>query len=241
MERIDDLQLKGLKIIQDTELFCFGIDAVLLADFVSPKKGARVADLGTGTGILPLLLYGRQPEITVDAIELQEKLARIARKSIALNGLESRIRIINGDIKDACSLLGDGYDVVVSNPPYDKATAAVLSMDESHRIARFETKITLEELCDSAARLLRPCGRFYMIHRVSRMAEIFETLRACRLEPKELRFIHSRVTSEPVCMLLSASKDGRPALRVLPPLIVHEADGSETPEIRKIYNRNGER
>lgn len=240
MERIDDLQLKGLKIIQDTELFCFGIDAVLLADFASPKKGARIADLGTGTGILPLLLYGRQPEITVDAIEIQEKLARTAHKSIALNGLASRIRIINGDIKDAYSLLGDGYDIVVSNPPYDKANAAIPSMNESHRIARFETKITLEELCACAARLLRPCGRFCMIHRVSRMAEIFKTLRACRLEPKELRFIHSRVTSEPVCMLISASKDGRPALRVLPPLIVHEADGSETPEIRKIYNRNGE-
>ena len=240
MERIDDLQLKGLRIIQDSELFCFGTDAVLLADFASPKKGARIADLGTGTGILPLLLYGRQPDITVDAIEIQEKLAATAQRSVELNGLAGRIRIVQGDLRDAHRLLGSDYDMVVVNPPYDKATAAIPSMDESHQAARFETKVTWEEICKAAGRLLRPGGKLCLIHRVSRMAEIFETLRACRLEPKEMRLIHSRLGSEAVCMLLSAAKDGRPSLKALPPLVVHEADGSETAEVRKIYHRNGE-
>ncbi len=240
MERIDDLQLKGLRIIQDSELFCFGTDAVLLADFAAPKKGARIADLGTGTGILPLLLYGRQEDITVDAVEIQEKLAATARRSVELNGLAERIRIIHGDIRDAHTLLGGAYDMVIVNPPYDKATAAIPCIDESHQIARFEVRITWEEICKAAQKLLRPGGKFCMIHRVSRLAELFETLRLCRLEPKEMRMIHSRIVSEPSCVLLSAAKDGRPSLKVRPPLIVHEADGSETAEIRKIYHRNGE-
>ncbi|MEA5003302.1 MAG: tRNA1(Val) (adenine(37)-N6)-methyltransferase [Christensenella sp.] len=240
MERIDDLQLKGLRIIQNSELFCFGTDAVLLADFASPKKGARIADLGTGTGILPLLLYGRQRDITVDAIEIQEKLAVNAQRSVELNGLCEYIRIVQGDIRDAYRLLGSEYDMVVVNPPYDKATAAIPSMDESHQTARFETKITWEEICKAAQKLLRSGGKFCMIHRVSRLVELFETLRSCRLEPKEMRLIHSSLKSEPACVLISATKDGRPALKVLPPLIVHEADGSETVEVKKIYHRNGE-
>ena len=137
MERIDDLQLKGLKILQDTELFCFGTDAVLLADFVRLKKNARVADLGTGTGILPLLLYGRQEEISVQALELQERLCNIARRSVRMNGLEDRIEVLRGDIKEARSLLYGEFDAVVSNPPYEKEKAGIQSTDESHRLARF--------------------------------------------------------------------------------------------------------
>ena len=182
MERIDDLQLKGLSIIQDTELFCFGTDAVLLADFVRLKKNARVADLGTGTGILPLLLYGRREDISVQALELQEAL---------------------------CSL------------------------------ARFEAAITFPALCASARALLRSGGRFTCIHRASRAAGLFAALRENRLEPKEVRFVHSFVDRPAAQVLISAVKDGSEGIEVLPPLVVYRGDGSETDEIRKIYHRDG--
>jgi tRNA1Val (adenine37-N6)-methyltransferase len=237
MERIDDLQLQGLKIIQDTDLFCFGTDAVLLADFAFPKKGVRIVDLGTGTGILPLLLYGRQKEITVDAVEIQDKLCRIAQRSMALNGVEENIHIWKGDIKNAYELLGGGYDMVITNPPYDKVTAAIPRLAESHFIARFESMVTLHDICDAARKLLRSGGKLYMIHRASRLAEIFSELRACMLEPKELRFIHSYATREADRVLICAAKDGKSALRVWPPLVVHCEDGSETEEVKKIYNR----
>ncbi len=240
MERIDDLQLKGLKIIQDTDLFCFGTDAVLLADFVKLKKNSRVADLGTGMGILPLLLFGRRQDITVKGLELQKVLYDLACRSVELNGLEANIEMINGDICSAAKLLGTGFDIVVSNPPYEKKTAGVGSECESHRIARFEVAVTLRGLCAAAGSLLQTGGRFYMIHRASRLAEIFEELKGCRLQPKEVRFIHSYVTSEPARVLLSAMKDGGEGLRILPPLIVHERDGSETEEVRRIYCRDGQ-
>lgn len=239
MERIDDLQLKGLKILQDTELFCFGTDAVLLADFVRLKKNARVADLGTGTGILPLLLYGRQEEISVQALELQERLCNIARRSVRMNGLEDRIEVLRGDIKEARSLLYGEFDAVVSNPPYEKEKAGIQSTDESHRLARFECAVTFEQLCRSAYKLLRSGGRFWLIHRAQRLAELLCCLRESRLEPKEIRLIHSFAGRPAAQVLLSAVKDGNEGLTVHPPLIVHHEDGSETEEIRKIYHRDG--
>ncbi len=223
--------------MQDTELFCFGTDSVLLADFVRLKKNAKIADLGTGMGILPLLLYGRRQDITVYALELQEKLCDLARRSVALNGLEEKIHVINGNICHAQKLLGAGFDLVVSNPPYEKETAGIGSENECHRIARFEVEITLEKLCAAAGSLLKTGGRFYMIHRTSRLVEIFDELRASRMQTKEVRFIHSFVTSEPARVLVSAVKDGNEGVRILPPLIVHEEDGSETQEIKKIYHR----
>ena len=237
MERIDDLQLKGLKIIQDTDLFCFGTDAVLLADFVSPKKNSRVADLGTGTGILPLLLYGRHPDITVDGLEIQEALCKTAQRSVELNGLEKKIRVLQGDIRNAYDILGSGYDIVMTNPPYDKKEAAIPSAGESHRIARFEVKITLAELCAAAGKILCSKGKFYMIHRASRLAEIFEEMRKHALEPKIMRCIHSFADAHCDRVLVCAVKDGKSALNVLAPLVVHNKDGSETEEVRAIYHR----
>lgn len=239
MERIDDLQLKGLKIIQDSELFCFGTDAVLLADFAKPKKNARVADLGTGTGILPLLLYGRVPEITVQALELQEALCALAQRSVALNGLSEKIEVIHGDIKNARALLSGEFDMVVSNPPYERECAGVKSADESHRVARFEVAISFEEICCAAKKLLKSGGRFAFIHRASRLGELFETLKRHRLEPKDVRFIHSTVKKPSAQALVCAVKDGNEGINVLPPLIVHNADGSETDEVQTIYHRDG--
>jgi len=239
MERIDDLQLKGLSILQDTDLFCFGTDAVLLADFVRLKKNARVADLGTGTGILPLLLYGRREDIFVQALELQENLCCLARRSIEMNGLSQQIEIIHGDIKDARKLLSGEFDAVVSNPPYDKECAGVGSRDKSHRLARFEIAVTFSELCASARALLRSGGRFFLIHRATRSAELFTVLRENRLEPKEVRFIHSFVRKPAAQVLISAVKDGNEGVTVHPPLIIYHDDRSETEEVRKIYHRDG--
>lgn len=239
MERIDDLQLKGLSIIQDPELFCFGTDAVLLADFVRLKKNARVADLGTGTGIIPLLLYGRREDISVQALELQEPLCDLARRSVERNGLAARIKIIHGDIKEARGLLTGDFDAVVSNPPYEKENAGIGSKTQSHRLARFEVAVTFPQLCISARALLRSGGRFYCIHRASRVAELLAVLRESRLEPKELRFIHSFADRPAAQVLISAVKDGNEGIEVLPPLIVYGRDGSETEEIRKIYHRDG--
>lgn len=240
MERIDDLQRKGLRIIQDSELFCFGTDAVLLADFATPKKNARIADLGTGTGILPLLLYGRTEDITVQALELQEELYCLARRSVELNGLSEKIGIIHGDIKDARKLLNGEFDLVVSNPPYDQERAGIGSMSRSHRLARFEITVNFDDICAAARALLKSGGRFAFIHRASRLAELFGTLKRHRLEPKDVRFIHSFSKSPSAQVLVCAVKDGNENVNILPPLIVHNADGSETDEVKKIYHRDGE-
>lgn len=239
MERIDDLQLKGLRIIQDSELFCFGTDAVLLADFAKPKKHARVADLGTGTGILPLLLYGREDSIAVQALELQESLCALARRSVDLNGLGGKIEVVHGDIRHARELLLGDFDLVVSNPPYEKETAGINSANESHRIARFEIAVNFTQICEGAKRLLKSGGRFAFIHRSSRLAELFDTLKSNGMQPKDVRMIHSYVSGPSSLVLVSAVKDGNEGLNVLPPLIVHNADGSETNEIRAIYHRDG--
>ncbi len=239
MERIDDLQLNGLRIIQDSELFCFGTDAVLLADFAKPKKRARVADLGTGTGILPLLLYGREPSINVQALELQESLCALARRSVDLNGLCEKISVVHGDIRHARELLLGDFDLVVSNPPYEKERAGITSANESHRVARFEIAVSFAQICEASKRLLKSGGRFAFIHRSSRLAELFETLKRNGMEPKDVRMIHSYAAGPSSLVLVSAVKDGSEGLSVLPPLIVHNADGSETDEVATIYHRDG--
>jgi len=220
-------------------MFCFGTDAVLLADFAKPKAHARIADLGTGTGILPLLLYGRRGDITVQALELQEGLCSLARRSVELNGLSKQIEVVCGDIKNARALLSGDFDLVVSNPPYERETAGVKSANESHRLARFEVAVSFAEICAAARRLLKSGGRFAFIHRAPRLAELFGTLRQNGLEPKDVRFIHSFLGSPSAQVLVSAVKDGNEGLNVLPPLVVHNADGSETDEVARIYHRSG--
>ncbi len=164
MERCDDLQLKGLKIIQDTDLFCFGTDAVLLADFAEIKKGESVVDLGTASGILPLLLYGRQEKAAYRAVEIQSELHALARKNVQLNGLDGVVDVRLGDIRNAPDMFGRANDVVVCNPPYEKADDGASRGTESHRIARKEVLIDFAGVCAAAGRLLRQGGRFYVIH-----------------------------------------------------------------------------
>jgi len=237
MERIDDLQLSGLRLIQDTELFCFGTDAVLLADFADIGKGSKVVDLGTASGILPILMYGRQPEAYYKGIEIQIPLAELAERNVELNKVKDHIEIVRGDIKDAPDIFGTGYDVVVANPPYEKEGEGAARDVECHKIARKELLITFAELCGSASKLLRTGGKFYIIHKACRLPELFGTLRNNRLEPKLMRQVHSHAGDEAKYVLICSVKDAGEFMRVLPPLVLHEDDGAETRELKRIYNR----
>ncbi len=239
MERIDDLQC-GLKVIQDTELFCFGTDAVLLADFARVPKNAKVVDLGTGTGILPLLLYARQEEAAYFGLELQEALCSMACRSVEMNGLADKITMVRGDIKDAHRFFGNANDVVVANPPYEKEGDGAARGEESHRIARKEVRITFDELCESAARLLKTGGKFFCIHRPARLPELFGAMTRHGLEPKALRMAHPYIDAEPKYVLLCAAKGAGAELRVLPPLVMRHTDGTETEALQQIYRRERE-
>ncbi|MGI6153683.1 MAG: tRNA1(Val) (adenine(37)-N6)-methyltransferase [Christensenellaceae bacterium] len=237
MERIDDLQLKGLRLIQNPALFCFGTDAVLLADFAEVKKGERVADFGTATGVLPLLLYGRQEDASYYGLEIQQALYEIAVRNVALNGLENRVSIFKGDIKAAASVLGRGYDVVVVNPPYEKEKDGLARGSACHRIARKEVLITLDGILAAAGEVLKSGGRLYMIHKASRLPEIFYKMKEQRIEPKILRLVQAREGAEPKYALICGMKDAAEHLIVRPPLVLEDGDGNETQEVMRIYNR----
>lgn len=237
-ERIDDLQIKDLKIIQNPSWFCFGIDAVLLSDFANVRKKEKVVDLGTGTGIIPLLIYAKYSPIEIVGIEIIEEVADMARRSVALNNLDEKIKIYNMDIKNCFDYIGiNKYDVVVSNPPYKKADTGLINPKDKKAISRHEILINLEELIYSASRLLKGGGRFYMIHRPERLNEIILLLNKYKLVPKRLRFIHSHTSKSPRMVLVESSKSGGEFLKIEPPLFVYNDDGSYTDEILKIYGR----
>ncbi|MEG0356646.1 MAG: tRNA1(Val) (adenine(37)-N6)-methyltransferase [Christensenellaceae bacterium] len=238
MERTDDLQFEGLKILQNPELFCFGTDAVLLANFVCARTDAKMVDLGTGTGIVPLLVYGRLKRIKIQAIEIQQELAQMAQKSVALNQLQDNIQVVCGNISGCYRLFGCDNDVVTINPPYEKIGAGEKRSNECHLISRFETLITFDEICAETKKLLKTGGSLYMIHRISRLAELFETMKKYAIEPKKMRFIHSTIKTEPKYVLIHAIKEGKAGLRVQPPLVLYDENGNETVELKKIYHRN---
>ena len=235
-ERMDELGRKGYRLIQDTKAFCFGIDAVLLADFAQAAETERVIDLGCGNGILPLLLKARDKGGEVIGLEIQPEAAGLAIRNAALNGLEEEIRIREGDLKEASALFGRAsFDVVISNPPYREAGGGLVSPSEKKALARHEILCTLEDVLREGAALLKPRGRFYMVHRPRRLEEILSGLKRVGLAPKTLRFVHARTEKEADMVLVEAVRGGRAGLQVLPPLIVYQADGSYTGEVRQIY------
>lgn len=237
-ERVDDLQFRGLKLIQNPESFCFGTDAVLLADFATVKKNAAVCDLGTGTGILPLLLYGRYGFSHCDAVEIQPDMADMAARSMRLNGLEDLITVHPGDLREIRSLLpGDSYTTVVCNPPYQKAKSGEHNHDEQHRLARHEATCTLEDVCAAAAYLLKYGGRFAMVHHTDRIVDIFETMRAYHLEPKRCRPVQARSNSPAYVVLVEAVKEGKPYMNWESTLCLYDETGQESPELKRIYHR----
>lgn len=237
-ERLDDLQRNGLKIIQSESGFRFGMDAVLLSDFTRLKPFERVADMGTGTGILPILLSQKREDCTFEAFEIQPDMADMAARSVAFNGLEKRIRVHAADMRDAAQILGrESMHAVVCNPPYGKQGGALPNPSEQLSLARHEAGITIAEVVAACAAALRNGGRLSMVFPAHRLLELCDVLRARRLEPKRLRMVCTKAERPPYLFLIEAVKNARPSLLWLPPLIVCGESGLETPEIERIYHR----
>lgn len=235
-ERIDDLQRNGYKIIQNPDKFCFGMDAVLLSGFVQVKKGASVLDLGTGTGIIPLLLEAKTAASHFSALEIQEESADMARRSVQMNHLEDKIEIVTGDIKEACALFkAASFDVVTCNPPYMIGQHGLANPDAPKAIARHELLCTLEDVVCNAAKLLKPGGSFFMVHRPFRLAEIIMVMAKYKLEPKRMRLVYPYVDKEPNMVLMEGCRGGRPRMTVEKPLIVFKAPNVYTDEICEVY------
>lgn len=235
-ERIDDLQRNGYRIIQKKQGFCFGMDAVLLSGFAWVKEGERALDLGTGTGIIPILLEAKTEGTDFTGLEIQEEVADMAARSVRLNGLEERIRILTGDIKEASRLFGRAsFDVVTSNPPYMVNQQGLQNPDLPKAISRHEVLCTLEDVARETALVLKPGGRLYLVHRPRRLVEIFSVLRQYRLEPKRMRMVHPFADREANMVLIEAVKGGGAMLKVEPPVIVFQAPGVYSEEIRTKY------
>ena len=235
-ERIEDLQCRGLKIIQNKKWFCFGMDAVLLTNYCDIKNNSKIVDLGTGTGIIPILLSGKRNYSKAYGLEIQPEVAEMAERSVKLNALQEKIKILNVDLKDALQYLDtDSFDAVISNPPYKLNNSGIINPDDKKAISRHEIKCTLEDIISTASQLLKQYGRFYMIHRPDRLADIICLLRKYRLEPKQIRFVHPKVKAKPNMILIRASKNGNPELKFDPPLYIYDDEGNYTEDVYKIY------
>ena len=235
-ERVDDLQRNNYKIIQDPERFCFGMDAVLLSGFAKAKEGDRVIDLGTGTGIIPILMEAKTKASDFTGLEIQPESADMAQRSVELNHLESKIRIVTGDIKEASSLFGAAtFDVVTSNPPYMTEHHGITNEKSPKAIARHELLCTLEDVISQAAKLLRPGGSFYMVHRPFRLVDIMVLMREYHLEPKRMKLVYPYIDKDPNMVLIEGLRGGRPRMTVEKPLVVYKEPGVYTDEIYEIY------
>jgi len=235
-ERLDDLQRSGLRIIQDPDGNRFSTDAVLLSSFCKAKKRDRVVDLGTGTGILPLLIWAKWKPASITGLEVDQRTADMAGRSVRLNGLEGSIEIIRGDLKDLPAQMRRAwYTLVVSNPPYIKADCGMKSQSDARALARHEIGCTFDDVARAAFELLAPAGRFALVHRPDRLVDVLSGLRANGLEPKLMRTVHTRAGDPPVLVLVSAVKGAEAGLKVGHPLTIYAQDGEYTEETRDIY------
>lgn len=235
-ERLDDLQCKDYYIIQDPKRFCFGVDAVFLSNFVKAKSGSRILDLGTGTGIIPILLAAKTQAEHITGLEIQEESAEMAQRSVVFNHLEERIKIIQGDIKEAAGLFpAASFDVITSNPPYMMNQHGLENVYEPKNIARHEILCNLEDVVKAAAYLVKPGGSFFLIHKPFRLAEIFSVLMQYKMEPKRMRLIHPYVEKEPNMVMIEAVRGGKSRITIEPPLVVYEKAGVYTEEVLRIY------
>ena len=238
-ERIDDLEFEDLKIIQNTKGFCFGIDSVLLSDFAKNiKKNSTIVDLGTGTGIISILLSKKTEAKKIYGIELQEEVCDMASRSVLLNNLQDKIEIINKNIKNISDTLGINVcDLVVTNPPYKKYGTGLLNEDDSKIISRHEKECTLEDVIKQSFKILKDKGLFYMVHRPDRLVDIIYLMRKYKIEPKEIRIVYSNIKSKAVLVLIKGIKNAGEELKVLSPLYIYNEDGTYTDEVLKIYNK----
>ena len=239
-ERIDEIGFGNLRLIQKPEDFCYGIDAVLLATFADVRKGAKVIDLGAGTGIIPVILSHRTEASEIVGVEIQQDSYERALRNVFLNGLEDRIRMIHGDVKRLVKekLVGrHSFDAVLTNPPYVKGGGGLKNRDHAKTVARHETTAGLEDFIEEAGLLLKDRGNFYMVNRPNRLVDIVALCRQHKLEPKELRLVCPDRDTAPNIMLLHCVKHGRPDLKFLDPLYVYKEDGAYTDEIMRLYER----
>ena len=240
-ERVDDLQ-NGLFVIQDPKKFCFGMDAVLLSGFARVKRGEVALDMGTGTGIIPILLSDRTDGEHFTGLEIQHECAEMADRSVRYNGLEDRVRIVEGDIREAAGIFGAAsFDVVTCNPPYMIEHHGLVNPDNAKMIARHEVYCTLEDIIVQTAKLLKNSGKFYLVHRPFRLAEIFYLLVKYGLEPKRMQMVHPYIDKEPNMVLIEAMKGAKSRITCEPPLIVYEKPGVYTKQIYDIYGYNDAR
>lgn len=234
-ERIDDLLTNGLQIIQSDKVFSFSLDAILLARFCSAPRRGKIMDLCTGNGVIPLLLTTRT-QAAIWGVEIQERLAHMAERNVRLNGLEDRLHMIHGDLKHIHLELGYGqYDLVTVNPPYLPVPSGEQNMNKHVAAARHEIHCTLEDVVSACAKLVRAGGKVAMVHRPTRLVDIFTILRQYRIEPKRIRFVHARAGEEAMIVLVEGVKDGKPELRTCPPLIVYTEQEQYCSELMEVY------
>ena len=238
-ERIDDLKFKGLQIIQNEKGFCFGIDSVLLSDFAKNiKRGSKVLDLGTGTGIIPILLCGKTELKEVIGVEIQKEVSNMAKRSSILNNLQDRFKVINENILSLNNLYKkQTFDVIVTNPPYKRKSTGIVNEEEKKIISRHETTANLEDFIKISRDLLKDKGEFYMVHRPERLVDILSLLRYYKIEPKEIRFVYSNINKQPKLILIKGIKNAKPFLKVNKNLYIYDENGNYTKEILEIYNK----
>lgn len=238
-ERIDDLELNNLKIIQNKNGFCFGMDSVLLSDFAkSIKNNSMVLDLGTGTGILPILLSAKTNARKIVGVEIQQDVAKMASKSILLNNLQNKIEIVCDDIKNLKNIYDHNcFDAIVTNPPYKKLDTGAINETQYKLISRHEITANLEDFISISSYLLKDKGSIYMVHRPERLVDILSTLKKYKLEPKELKFVQSTPDKAPNLVLIKAVKNSKPFLKLLNNLCIYNNDGEYTQELLNIYGK----
>ena len=235
-ERLDDLQRNGYKLIQNTKIFCFGMDAVLLCAFTKVDKGERVLDLGTGNGVIPILLKGRTEGKHFTGLEIQDVNVDLARRSVQYNRIEDDVLIVQGDIKEASKIFGGAsFDVVTTNPPYMNENHGLKNPESHKAIARHEILCTLDDVIREGTKVLKPGGRFNMIHRPHRLVEIIELMKKYRVEPKRIRFVHPFADKEANMVLIEGIRGAKPMVKIEPPLVIYEATGVYTEEVKNLY------
>lgn len=238
-ERIDDLEINNLKLIQNPNYFCFGIDAVLLSDFCkSLKDNSNILEIGTGNGIIPILLSAKTNLNKINSIEIQKDLYNLAKRNVELNNLNSLINLINDDFNNIEKYFEENsLDAIVTNPPYKKRGTGVVNENKHIEISKHETTCSLEDMIKKSKKILKPLGKFLMVHRPDRLVDIIYLMRKYSIEPKRIRFIHSYVDKSPVLVLIEGIKNSKPFLTIENPLYIYNKDGSYTNEIYKIYGK----
>ena len=222
-ERLDDLQIAGLELIQDPEKFCFGVDAVFLSDFAKVKPGETVLDMGTGNGIIPILLSAKTKGKHFTGLEIQAETAEMARRSVRYNNLEDKVEIVTGDIKEAAEIFKPAFfDVITTNPPYMLAEHGLRNPDDAKAVARHEVLCSLDDILRESMRLLQDKGRFYMIHRPFRLTEILIKMNHYKIEPKRIQFIYPHIDKEPAMVLIEGVRGAKPRVTVEPPIIIYD-------------------